>query len=113
MIKSNIKIRLAKFKEVIGTGGIGSVYATFDQLKTALGEPHNCTVAGEWESRDNKVRVEWGFVINDDKRLVFTIYDYKRTEPFEEIKRWNLGGKKRDEKIIRCLEELGLVVEFC
>lgn len=112
MNKTKIKISPARFKEVIGTGGIGSVYGSFDQLKAALGEPHDCTEAGEWESRDNKVRVEWAFVINNDKRLVFTIYDYKCTEPLEDIKRWNLGGKKKDERIIRYLEEAGLTAEL-
>lgn len=112
MTKSNIKIRPAKFKEVIGSGGIGSVYASLDRLKSVLGEPHDCAVPGEWESRDKKVRVEWAFVINNDKRLVFTIYDYKRSEPLEDIKRWNLGGKKGDVKIVDYLESVGLTAEL-
>ena len=112
MTKSNIKIRPAEIKEVIGTGGIGSVYASFDRLKSILGEPHDCATSGEWESRDKKVRVEWAFVINNDKRLVFTIYDYKRSEPLENIKRWNLGGKKGDARIIDYLESVGLTAEL-
>lgn len=112
MTKSNIKIRPARFKEVIGTGGIGTVYASFDRLKAALGEPHDATAEGEWESRDHKVRAEWAFVINNDRRLVFTIYDYKCREPLDGIKRWNLGGRKRDERIMGFLEKKGITVEF-
>lgn len=112
MNKLNIKIRHARFKEVIGTGGIGSVFASFDQLKAALGEPHDCNIEGEWESRDNKVRAEWAFMIDNDRRLVFTIYDYKSDQPLEDIKRWNLGGRKRDKRIINFLEKSGLTVEL-
>ena len=107
MNKLNIKIRQAKFKEVIGTGGTGSVFASLDQLKVALGEPHDCTVAGEWESRDNKVRAEWAFIINNDKRLVFTIYDYKSRYPLDKIKQWSFGG--RSDEIKEYLKEMLLV----
>lgn len=112
MTKSNIKIRPAKFNEVIGTGGIGSVYASLDRLKAILGEPHDCTAEGEWESRGKKVRAEWAFVIDNDKRLMFTIYDYKRTGPLNEIKRWNMGGKKMDKRIVEFLEKSGLTAEL-
>jgi len=98
MTKSNIKIRPAKFKEVIGAGRIGSVFATLDQLKSVFGEPHDCRAEGEWESRDKKVRLEWAFVINNNKKLVFTIYDYKSRHPLNQIKRWNLGGKSEKVK---------------
>ncbi len=104
MNKSNIKIRPARFKEVIGTGRIGSVFATFDQLRSALGDPHDCIEEGEWVSRDNKVRAEWAFVVNNNKNLIFTIYDYKSKIPFDQIKQWNLGGKNYEVK--RYLSEL-------
>jgi hypothetical protein len=104
MTKSNIKIRPAKFKEVIGTGRIGSVFATLDQLKSAFGEPHDCRTECEWESRDNKVRLEWAFVVNKNRNLVFTVYDYKSSEPLGKIKRWNLGGK--NYKVKKYISEL-------
>ena len=40
------------------------------------------------------------------------VYDYKNDTPLEEIKRWNLGGKRRDERIVKFLEQVGITVEL-
>jgi hypothetical protein len=98
MQKEKIKFRPANLKKTYGTSRIGTVHATYDELVEVLGIPHDRTIEGEWESRDNKTRVEWAFVINNDKKLIFTIYDYKSRYPLEQIKQWSLGGKSSDVK---------------
>ena len=97
-LKVDFKIKKATKKSTIGTSRIGTVHASIEELKEKLGEPHDCTKQEDWESRDNKVRVEWAFIINDDKKLVFTIYDYKSRYSLEQIKQWSLGGRGSDVK---------------
>lgn len=101
-LKKNLKIRLATKKQTFRTGRIGTIHATFEELKQRLGEPHDCTKEGEWESGDNKIRVEWAFLIKGKKELVFTIYDYKSRYPLEQIKQWSLGGKNKKVKDYLC-----------
>ncbi|MCF7819862.1 MAG: hypothetical protein K9M44_00120 [Candidatus Pacebacteria bacterium] len=98
MIKTDFKIKHATPKQVNGTSRIGTIHSSFEELKEKLGDPHDCTVSGDWESGDKKVRVEWAFVINNDKNLVFTIYDYKSRFPLEQIKQWSLGGRSSEIK---------------
>ncbi len=108
MISINFKINHATKKQINRSSRIGTVHASFEELKKILGEPHDCTVPGEWESGDNKTRVEWAFIVNNDKRLIFTIYDYKSRFPLENIKQWSLGGKNCDVK--KYLSEI-LIIE--
>lgn len=104
---NNINLKPATKKETFRTGGIGKIHATYNELKEILGEPHDCTKKGEWESTDNKVRVEWAFLIDGKKELVFTIYDYKSRYPLNQIKQWSLGGKNK--KVKDCLNKKLLV----
>ena len=89
-LKKNLKYRLAELKETYGTSRIGTVHASYDELIEALGQPHDRALKGEWESADNKIRVEWAFVINNEKKLVFTIYDYKSRYALDQIKQWSV-----------------------
>ena len=112
MINTNFKINHATKKQINRTSRIGTVHASFEELKKAFGEPHDCTMSGEWEAKDNKTRVEWAFIVNNDKRIIFTIYDFKDKQALDEVKRWSLGGKKRDQKIVKFLEEADITAEL-
>ncbi len=107
MQNKKLKFRLAKLKETYGTSRIGTIHATYDVLVETLGQPHDRTAKGEWESADQKTRVEWAFVINNDKKLVFTIYDYKSRYPLDKIKQWSLGG--RSDEVKEYLKDMLLV----
>lgn len=93
MKKEKIQLSPATKKETSRSSRVGTVHASFEELKKALGEPHDCTKTGEWESGDKKIRVEWAFIVNNNKKLLFTIYDYKSRWPLAQIKQWSLGGK--------------------
>jgi len=93
-----LKFKPATRKQTYGTSRVGTIHASFEELKEKLGEPHDCTKEGDWESGDNKVRVEWAFLINGNKNLIFTIYDYKSRFPLDQIKQWSLGGKSNEVK---------------
>ena len=112
MQNKKIKYRHAKPKEIMRTGRIGTIYATFDQLKKVFGEPYDCTVEGEWESRDNKVRVEWAFILDNNKKAVFTVYYYKNNLDLDKIKMWSLGGKKLNQKIHNFLRSKKILFKF-
>lgn len=98
MINSKLKLKPATRKETCGSSRIGTIHASFEELKTILGEPHDCTKEGDWESGDHKVRVEWAFLINGEKEKLFTVYDYKSGWPLEQIGQWSLGGKNLEVK---------------
>jgi len=93
-----MKYRPAKLKETYGTSRIGTVHASYDELVEVLDQPHDRVLRGEWESADNKIRVEWAFVINDNEKLIFTIYDYKSRYELDQVKQWSLGGRSDDVK---------------
>ncbi len=93
MTKEKIKLKPATKKQTYQSSRIGTVHASFEELKKVLGKPHDCTKEGDWESGDKKIRVEWAFIINNKPSMVFTIYDYKSRWPLEQIKQWSLGGK--------------------
>ena len=69
-----------------GTSNVGSICTTYADLVKQFGEPiiDGCD--------DGKVRAEWHLVI--DGKAVCTIYDWKRSEPLEEVVLWNLGGHR-------------------
>lgn len=98
----NLEFTIAKPKEIVGTGRIGSVRTTSKNLLDRFGMPHNQipdSKESEWRaSLDNKVRFEWMFKSSDGKTVI-TIYDYKEKTPFREINEWHVGGKGDREKI--------------
>ena len=108
MMKSKIKTRPATCRETYWTGRIGTVHAGFQELTEKLGKPHNRTEEGKWKSRDNKTRYEWAFVVNGNKKLVFTIYDYKCTLPVDDIIQWSIGAKNKNAVFKKFLEEKGI-----
>jgi len=97
MISAKLKLKPATRKQTYSSSRIGTIHASFEELKKVLGEPHDCTAPGDWESTDNKVRVEWAFIINNKPSMLFMVYDYKSRYPLEQIKQWSLGG--RDSKV--------------
>lgn len=82
-------------KDVIGSGGRGTMCADYETLVQAFGKPHDRTKEGPWQSGDGKVRAEWAFkTYTDGKRIVLTIYDYKDyNKPVEKITEWSIGLK--------------------
>lgn len=82
-------------KKRTGTSFKGYMYARYDQLVPAFGEPRRS------DHSDNKVDVEW---IIDTPYGVATIYNYKDGKAYlgqsglspEEIYEWHVGGKKSE-----------------
>lgn len=93
MIKAELKLKPATRKATMGSSRIGTIDASFEELKSLFGEPHDCTKDGEWQSADGKVGAEWAFLIGGKRDMVFTIYDYKSNCPLDQVKKWSLGGK--------------------
>lgn len=85
----------AKPKDLIGSGGRGTMIAEYETLVKAFGKPHDCTKEGPWRSADGKVRAEWAFkTFTDGKLLTLTIYDYRQPNtPVEQVKQWSIGLK--------------------
>ena len=104
---TKLNLRPATRKETFYSGRIGTIHASFEELKAVFGEPHDCRLPGEWESGDGKIRIEWAFVINQNKKMVFTIYDYKESMPLEEVREWSLGGKDAKIKVL-----LGMILDI-
>ena len=94
-MKSQIQFVNAKRKDVMGSGGRGSMHADYQTLVKAFGKPHDCTKVGPWQSGDGKIRAEWAFkAIADGKQIVLTIYDYKQYRtPVEQVTEWSIGLK--------------------
>ena len=77
-----------------GTGLVGKVLTTYDDLIRTFGEP---TLRG-----GDKVNVEWVLKFIDAKgeEIIATIYDWKEPSiPMGETL-WNIGGKNRDAYIL-------------
>lgn len=70
-----------------GTQLQGYLHVTYQTLVEKLGKAH---VKG---SINDKSRVFWAFKLSDG--TVFTIYDYKTSQPLSTIDRWNIGGNSR------------------
>ncbi len=82
----------AKPKDRNGSGGRGTMTASYDTLVQAFGKPHDRTKEGPWHSGDGKVRTEWAFkAVGTKEPLVLTIYDYKSKKPVEEVTEWSIG----------------------
>lgn len=97
-LNQKLKFKHATKKETFRSSRVGTIHASIEEIKKIFGEPHNCTEPGDWESADKKVRAEWAFIINNDKNLVFTIYDYRSRFPLDQIKQWSLGGRSTEIK---------------
>lgn len=77
-----------------GTGLVGYLTATYQDLVKKFGEPH--------ELNGDKTLAEWSFVSNDG--VQFTIYDYKNYGcRKEDITNWHIGGN--DSKAIIEMEK--------
>lgn len=82
-------------KKRTGTSFKGYLYARYDQLVSAFGDPRQS------QQSDNKTDVEW---IIDTPHGVATIYNYKDGKAYlgqsglspEEIYEWHVGGKKSE-----------------
>lgn len=93
MILMKFKVKPATRKATEGSSRIGTIHASFEELKNLFGEPHDRTKEGKWQSADGKVRVEWAFLIKGKADMLFTIYDYKSKYPLDQVRQWSLGGK--------------------
>lgn len=76
---------------VAGTFLQGHVYASYYELVRAFGQP----LRGE----GSKTRAEWSLVFtlpdeDAEEFVVATIYDWKQSDPVEDVSRWNIGGKE-------------------
>ena len=80
-----MKIETAKPDLINGTALVGAITdVTYQQLVAAFGEP----AGGD----GYKTRVEWSVLIDG---VIATIYDWKRPEPLEAVKIWNVGGRNQ------------------
>lgn len=72
--------------DIRGTSGQGDLYANYDELVKAFGEP---TFLGD---SSEKTQAEWHLTFEDG--LVAAIYDYKEydTEK-EDVVNWRVGGR--------------------
>lgn len=77
-------MRRATSKDIEGTSYQGQITETYARLCEFFGPP-------EGPSQDGKTQAEWWLIFSDE--TVVTIYDWKREEPVEEIRLWNVGGK--------------------
>lgn len=95
--KSTTATKISDHAKLCGTGLVGYVRATRDELELLFGTPNVCSeVLGE--SGDNKVTTEWGLEIAGQ---VFTLYDYKngRAPHMDEVFDWHVGANS-DEVLL-------------
>lgn len=64
---------------------MGYITTDYSTLVRVFGTP---TITG---SRDGKFQVEWVIFIEN---ILYTIYDYKETQPVADITEWHIGGKQ-------------------
>lgn len=69
--------------KLAGTCGKGHAQTSFALLRSKFGEP---TLVG---SGDGKRRVTW---VLEFKAGIITIYDYKESQPLEDIRWWHIGS---------------------
>ena len=94
IMKPQIKFEKATRDDVIGIGRRGHIEMDYARLVLAFGEPNDCTKEGPWYSSDHKVRREWAFkTVDNKKKIVLTIYDYKTDIPVEHVRDWHIGIK--------------------
>ncbi len=90
----SIKFTKAKFKDVVGSSFYRYLQTSYVELVEKFGEPNDCTQKGEWQSGDQKVRIEWAFHLGGIRKpTVVTIYEYKSDVPIREVTTWHIGCK--------------------
>jgi hypothetical protein len=81
-------------ENIIGTGKVGEITASYEELHKVLGQPSR---GPDSSVGDRKVTCIWVLVFSDSE--VATIYEYKNSvngiTPRNKII-WSIGGKKRD-----------------
>lgn len=81
-------------KDVIGSGFVGYLQGSYNDLVKCFGRPNDRTREGKWWSGDGKVRAEWTFKTTARRRrAVITIYDYKENQPVHSVTNWHVGLK--------------------
>lgn len=91
--KTAITFKRALWPAVAGTGLMGTVVTTYDDLVRAFGQPEAC---------GDKSTVEW--IIQFDEGVAATVYDWKTDVTPKSAYAWHIGGKNK-----RALE----LVELC
>ena len=81
-----VPTRINKEDDSLGTGLMGYVEATYDELVHGFGRP----LRGVFSE---KIQAEW--IIKFDDGCVATIYDYEEGTPPEMLTRWHVGGNAR------------------
>ena len=71
-------------EDIYGTGLVGEIEATFEDLQEVFGPP-------EGGGDDGKTRAEWH--IRFDDGTIASIYDWKESTPLEALTTWHVGGK--------------------
>jgi len=93
-------------KQTIGSAFADELSISYEALVEALGEPHDCSKEGEWESGDGKVRAEWAFIFPELDDTVLTIYDYKSNLSIKEVTDWHIGAKGRKDNIDKAISQM-------
>lgn len=105
--KSNFIPALSK--DAIGSSFHGYLHISYPELVDKLGTPHDRTKEGDWQSSDEKVRVEWACKSKSKRRpMVVTIYDYKEKRPINEVNQWHVGIKGDAHQVDLLFRELGI-----
>jgi len=77
-----LNLQYAKYAGVCGTGLVGYMRTTYDDIVKVLGEPHYVN--------EEKVTAEWSIRFVDGP--VVTIYDWKENETPKGYYDWHIGG---------------------
>lgn len=70
--------------DLTGTSLKGYIDTSYEKLVSTFSEPED-------GSSDGKTRVEWHVEFEDG--TVANIYDWKCSEPIEQVETWNIGGR--------------------
>ena len=87
-------------KHVIGTGLVGYITSSYDELVRKFGRP---SIFG---SVDHKTQVEWIIKVG---KVYFTIYDYKEGVPYDKVTLWHIGGHNAND-ITSLLRQKGFIM---
>lgn len=100
--------KISDHERLNGTGLVGYVRATREELELLFGTPNVCSeVLGP--SGDNKVTTEWALEIVGH---VFTLYDYKngRAPQMDEVFDWHVGANGNEVLLALAIAYPGLSV---
>ena len=84
----------SKNVDVNGTSLQGYITCSYDTLCEVFGEP----IGGD----GYKTRAEWEGKTSDG--TVFTIYDWKESQPIGDVTNWHIGG--RDTKSVQVIHDI-------